>query len=325
MDEASLPPVGLRTVDPAKQQARETAQQKVSAYRKTVGPISVPDEMTNPHPLVRAAAKRLTRRNGWTDQKDLRNAPNEVLNFSVTPSSLDRALRIMDALIKGLARESVTVRVDAQARQTILDVEGTTVALALTEHVRRTPHQITPAERKAREDHRRKHPGTPDFGYLTLPRFDYRPTGVLTISVGHWPSRNWKDTEKTRLEDRLDEVVAEIFVLAHQIRAKDEEEKRQREEYARAQRRYEQLVGRLKNEKAAFRGLEQEVNDWERATRLRAYICAAEQHTQERGDTSSQLQDWFAWARAKADWLDPLVLICDPILDAPEPKPPRHW
>ena len=38
--------------------------------------------------------------------------------------------------------------------------------------------------------------------------------------------------------------------------------------------------------------------------------------------------DWMAWARAKADWVDPLVPLSDVVLDAPEPKSPGyfyHW
>jgi hypothetical protein len=36
-------------------------------------------------------------------------------------------------------------------------------------------------------------------------------------------------------------------------------------------------------------------------------------------------QQWIEWARAKADWIDPLVRRSDPILDAPYPKAPSSW
>lgn len=42
------------------------------------------------------------------------------------------------------------------------------------------------------------------------------------------------------------------------------------------------------------------------------------------GEFSQELQDWVAWAKAKADALDPLIAACDLILDAPEPKPPSY-
>jgi len=41
---------------------------------------------------------------------------------------------------------------------------------------------------------------------------------------------------------------------------------------------------------------------------------------------SAEQSEWLAWARAKADWLNPLVKVSDPILDAPEPnKPGYNW
>jgi hypothetical protein len=43
------------------------------------------------------------------------------------------------------------------------------------------------------------------------------------------------------------------------------------------------------------------------------------------GELSAEQTDWLLWVRAKADWLDPFVLVSDPILDAPEPKRPSHW
>ena len=49
------------------------------------------------------------------------------------------------------------------------------------------------------------------------------PTGALTIQIGRWPSRNWKDTPKTQLEKRLGEVVGGIVALAQETHAKEVE------------------------------------------------------------------------------------------------------
>jgi hypothetical protein len=43
------------------------------------------------------------------------------------------------------------------------------------------------------------------------------------------------------------------------------------------------------------------------------------------GELSAEQTDWLLWVRAKADSLDPVVLVSDPILDAPEPKRPNYW
>ena len=52
--------------------------------RESQSPVSVPAELVNPHPLVRAAAARLKRRDGWDHPAGVRSAPKEVLDLQVT-------------------------------------------------------------------------------------------------------------------------------------------------------------------------------------------------------------------------------------------------
>ena len=105
---------------------------------------------------------------------------------------------------------------------------------------------------------------------------------------------------------------------------KEAEEVRRREERQRAQQKYAFLKNRLDTERSKLKQLEIAAIDWERATRLRAYVDATEHHARSTGEFSAELQDWVAWAKAKADALDPLIAVCDLILDAPEPKPPGY-
>jgi hypothetical protein len=60
--------------------------------------VSVPAELVDPQPLVRAVAARLKRRDGWDHPAGVRSAPKEVLDLQVTRNTLDRALRLMDTL-----------------------------------------------------------------------------------------------------------------------------------------------------------------------------------------------------------------------------------
>ena len=89
--------------------------------------------------------------------------------------------------------------------------------------------------------------------------------------------------------------------------------------------RYNFFKGRLENEQNNFKQFEEDAIGWERAMRLRAYVDAIERHATIEGTSTTKLQDWIAWARAKADWIDPLILVSDPILDAPEPKWPSYY
>ena len=52
--------------------------------RESQSNISLPAELRDPHPLVRAAAARLKRRDGWDHPAGVRSAPKEVLELQLT-------------------------------------------------------------------------------------------------------------------------------------------------------------------------------------------------------------------------------------------------
>ncbi|GAB1394670.1 hypothetical protein MASR1M60_28340 [Rhodocyclaceae bacterium] len=320
--------VSLKKLAPEVAQAKQEAKEKAVVARKTVGDLVVPEELTDPHPLVKAASKRLKQRDDWSDYKGLRSAPDEILNLQVTKDAIDRALKLVDTLIKKLEKLGVTVSVDAQAKTTWLDIQGIQVSFILTEHVARSRHEATPAETKAREKYwnQTKWGNPHNLPFPSIPQYDYTPSGILTISAGRWPGRNWRDTGRTSLDDRLGEVVNGLFSLAEEIRSKQEEDRRREEARRLAEERYQFRKERLEKEQARFKHLEQEAHNYERASRLRVYADAVEQNALASPDGLTEVtRNWLAWARAKADWLDPLIKVSDPILDAPEPKRPGYW
>ncbi|MGT2430930.1 hypothetical protein ACU4HD_23775 [Cupriavidus basilensis] len=254
----------------------------------------------------------------------LRSAPKEVLNLSVTKASLGRTLGIVDALIKSLAMQGFEFQVNPDRGETLIKwlETGTTMEFSLAEQVKGLPHEITPAEERAQKRYWERTRRDGSVEYPAIPRYDFTPTGVLTIQVGRWPSRSWKDTSRTRLEQRLGEVIAGTLDLARQTQAKELEEARRKEARQRAVAHYEFLRRRLTDEVERFKQLESQATNWERAARLRDYAIALEKQAAAAGGPSAEQVDWLSWARAKADWLDPLVQVSDPILDAPEPKRP---
>ena len=325
LDNSGQITVRLTKLDPAALEARVAAKQGERRIREAAGAVVVPPTLEDPHPLVKAAEKRLKQRDGWNNETGLRAAPAEVIDIEVTRSTLNRALLLVDTLIKELGKQAIAVRIDPQANKTFLDVEDTPIVLTVTEYVKRTAHQETPREKRARERYWHRPLGVPSEDYPVIPRFDFHPTGQLTITAGTWPSRNWRDTLKKQVERRLGEVVAGIVSLAAEIRTRQAEMARQEKERREADERYAALKERLENEKASFKELEDDAGKWERASRLRAYTDAVERHALANGGLAPDLISWLAWARAKADWLNPVIQASDPILDAPEPKRPSYW
>lgn len=318
---------GLVKLPPEKAVVREAARKTAARVRKEMLPAPLPEEVSAPHPLVLAASKRLRQRDGWPENQSLRSAPKAVLNLSVTKDALDRALVITDTLVKALAKQGFEFEIDAEHGVTRVKwlETGTKMEFSLTEYVKRSQHAITPAEERAQKRYWERSRGDNSISYSHIPKYDFTPTGILTIQVGRWPSKSWKDTPRTQLEQRLGEVTGGIAVLAQETYAKEQEEERRKEAHRRAVVRYEFLAKRRADEIERFKQLETQVSSWERATRLRAYANALEEQAKAASEVPAELSDWLAWARAKADWLDPLVLVSDPILDAPEPKRPGYW
>lgn len=118
--------------------------------RESQPSVSVPDELVDRHPLARAAAARLKRRDGWGHPAGVRSAPKEVLDLQVTRNALDRALRLADTLLKALEPSGFTARVDEEKRQTLLVGGGTTLTISIVEQATRTSHSPTRAEVQAR-------------------------------------------------------------------------------------------------------------------------------------------------------------------------------
>ncbi|RWA53773.1 hypothetical protein AU476_12730 [Cupriavidus sp. UYMSc13B] len=174
----------------------------------------------------------------------LRSAPREVLNLSATKEALDRTLSIADALIKALAKQGFEFEVDTERGVTQVSwlETGTRMEFSLAEYVRRSPHVITPAEERARKRYWERSRGDSSASFPHIPTHDFTPTGILTIQVGRWPSKSWKDTPKTKLEQRLSEVTVGILALAQQTHAKELEEERRKEAQQRAVARYEFLT-----------------------------------------------------------------------------------
>lgn len=245
----------------------------------------------------------------------------------MTPESLDRALGLVDALLKALIKQGVDVEIDVDHGVTLLRwIEtGTTLEFSLTEYIRRTRHEITPAEERARKRYWERSRWDNAVSFPSIPMYDYTPTGVLIIHVGRWPSRTWKDTPRTQLEKRLGDVTGGIVALVQDTHTKALEEERRKEAHRRAVERFEFLTKRRADEVERFKRLEVSATDWERASRLRVFADAVEAEARLCGELSPEQREWLAWARAKADWLDPLIQVSDPILDAPEPKRPSYW
>lgn len=138
--------------------------------------INVTEEITDPHRLIDRTSKSL-RGAKANDHHIVRPRAKHCLDVEITKGSIDRAMRVMDALIKAFEQRGFEVTVGEQ-EQTQVTILGETLGIHLEERIQRVPHVMTSQEEKrvARDP----------YYHFQIPDFDYQPTGKLTFSiVGH--------------------------------------------------------------------------------------------------------------------------------------------
>lgn len=244
------------------------------------------------HSLVESTRKSIGAK-PYLDKGCIRCGHNG-LDIRVSPNSLDRALKIMDTLIRGLEAkgyEVVIIKEDYKYR-TYVKVSGETLAIDMYEKINNI--------KKGQDQH----------GYN---QYNYVPNGSLVLRIKEAPygtRSEWKDGERKKLEECLDSFINGLILAAEKQKAnrlKREQEKREWEEN---ERRGEEERRIRQQEQALIDKLEKEAMEWHRSKIIRSYIEAATAaYIQKNGkvESGSEFDKWKTWAGQQADRLDPLV------------------
>ena len=273
--------------------------------------IVVPETLDKPHALI-AATERAFRKPKHRSPGDQPITERPALAISVSEASLPRALRIMDALLKALDARGMPLRIEPDdKRRTCLTLQGQVIAIRLVENTSRTEREPTEKERQEMKK----------YGRTYLPdRYAYQPTGALKLGImGHNELQKVvADGKQQRIEQFLNEFVVKIETEAVRRKRHEEHLERQRlrwEEKARLQQEHDE---KEQKEMERLKALEEETRNWKRAEDIRAYVAAVEANAaREDGniELNSELGQWIAWARHKADWIDPILNVESPVLD----------
>jgi hypothetical protein len=275
--------------------------------------IVVAEVLTDPHRLVAASVRAL--RKAKTDgQHRLVARSASCLSVSVTLGTVDRALCVLDALLKALEERGYAVEVTtkeqygASVRSTQVRVGEQQVGITLDERVDRVERARDPKD-------------PPYYGK----QYDYVPTGRLAfrITQSYLPVRStWADGAKQRVETCLNEIVVGIVAAGEALRVLHEEQEARQREYHAAEERRLEAERRRQEEAGHIRALGSTIGAWRRAATIRQYVDAMRQAAEASGvaDETSSLAEWLRWAESYADRLDPTKRA----LEVPaDPDPPR--
>ena len=267
--------------------------------------ITVPPSLEAPHSLITITQRSLI--GAKLDDRGLKQPrARGCLDICVGQDSVDRAILIMDTLVKALESRGFDI---SGAKEppffTSVSVMGEVIKFTLNEDLKRTERKLTAAQIKEKE----KHP----WMYSTH-EYDYSPNGILLLKIKNEDVMNtrriWSDGMRQRLEECLNSFVGGLIKAAIAIKhlrmerqqreLKWQEERRQREESERIRREEEEKM----------KVLDREVASWQRSQQIRSYIEAVKKWgIQKYGEIKpdSELHQWLTWATRQADRLDPLV------------------
>jgi hypothetical protein len=263
--------------------------------------IVVPKELIQPHQLV-VEAKRAYK-GGHVDDRMGRIHPKiwPTLDLKVTKGSLDRALRIMDAILKALVARGVSVElVDKRDRSTVVTVGEEKLFIGIDEALKYGPPD-------------------PDKSWRTI---SYQPTGRLILKIRHdWGSFNhkqWPDKQARPVEDCLNEFITGLYEVANNEKARRLERERREKEAEEERQKREDIIRRQQEELAKLKRLETEVANWQKAREIRSYVDAIRQkfiETHGQVNPGTTLAEWIKWTMSHADRFDPLVDSPPSVLD----------
>lgn len=220
----------------------EVVDAATKAHERFSTPILVPDTVPKRlHPAA-SALRQALRSTKPDDQGFLRVSGPGLPIVVIGAANRDRAWLIVDTLCRALEAAGQQIKATDTGLAAIVD--GETLALQLGETTRKTAHQPTKSELKAKadwEERRLKWPSLYNRDRQHWRSWDHLPSGRMSLTLtdplrsqwqdGHLLGR-WHDRKSSQLESQLNTVLAGMLTGAATVRHNRmaaEAEKRQRE------------------------------------------------------------------------------------------------
>jgi hypothetical protein len=271
--------------------------------------IEVLPELVNPHPLISVTAKALRRAKSDT-RKVLVTEAKHGLDVRVSRKSLDRALRILDALLKALETRGFEVTcAEGDPPRTSVKVLEETITFYLEEGIR--------DEKRVRKRHVTRN--MPQYAWNLLGTYesivhDYTPTGELALRISDddfyslGTRRSWRDGKRQRLERLLNRFVVGLLATAEARKAERERREEIHRQYEQARREREEKERLRQEEERKIKFLNGELAALAKGLAIRGYVSALEARAQSMSDTErEELDRWLLWVKGYAERIDPAL------------------
>ncbi len=225
-----------------------------------------------------------------------RNVEQPHFVNEVSDAGLERVILIMDVLFKAIEKLGGVVQQDLSVK-----IRQDMVRFKFAEGQDKVPHEITKQEAKELLEFKEaKRLGK--YAYEPkIRKYDNVYNGKLRIVFDD--SSYIRDSVDLKLEDRLEDILIQLYELSETHRIEREKREEQHRLYLEAQLREEEIKKRKQQEMEKTQALENIAKDYQIACEIRNYIAAV----MNKGELTDADFEWIEWAKKKADWYDPVM------------------
>lgn len=253
--------------------------------------IIFPEKLTRPLQLISDAKNDLKTKEPehYHNMKGLLNTSPDILNIAVAPQNVKRALLFMDIFIKAIQKRGHNV-ITKEGTKVVID--SVQLSIGLRERLKRTIVKGTHWDST-----------------------ELNPSNILSLRLDAYPASEWTDTNTSKLEDKIPNIIAKLELQAVVEKRRAIEREIWHTEYERQRKIEEDLKARKEQEINKTKKLFSDAEKFEKATMYRNFIAATEQNAIKENNLTEELKEWIKWANEKADWFDPFTNKKDELLN----------
>lgn len=253
--------------------------------------ILFPEKLTKPNQLTIDAKNDLKKKEPSYNHniKGLLNTSTDILNITVSPQNVKRALLFMDVFIKAIQKRGHKIIVKEGTNIVINDIE---LGIGLRERLKRKIVKGTYYDST-----------------------ELYPSNILSFTLYVYPTKEWTDTNTSKLEDKIPNIIAKLELQAVKEKQDAIESEIRHIEYERNRKIEEELETKRNFELIEFKGLFKKANRWHQAEILRKYIAEVEKKSRQNNSLTEDVLNWLEWASNKVEWYDPFSEKQDEIFE----------
>jgi hypothetical protein len=263
----------------------------------TTTTVQIPGDLRGCHALITKTRGSL--KLAKTDERNLKRAAGDgVLKVCVSRESIDRALKILEAIIRACEARGWSVAAPDARSSAEIRIGDDPVSFGISEKIARFEIKTDdPAKDK----------------WYWRPRYRYQSTGLLTVEIfdylGDGMRRSWSDGKRQRLEELLSEFIDGAERASAALRARRLEREEWERQYRLEELRRQELALRIKKEIGRREQLATQLKGWSQANALRQIIAELQQRrgTDSNVWPSAGVTHWLHWAEGMLRRFDPFL------------------